>query len=517
MNVVLIYPNTCGMNTIPPSIGILTAVLKQSGHNVALFDSTQYEMLSDFDYNKTNIDNLNVKPLEPLEDVSLKESVKTGNPYDDLKLLINEFKPKIVAISMVEDSYFRAVNLLKSLGDFRPFTVAGGVFPTFAPILALENSGGTIDVVLRGEGEEAFVDLCNKIDCGKDYASVAGLGYKKNGLYYQNPLPKPVDVNSIPIPDYSLFEDSRFYRPMQGKMRRMLPVSTIRGCPYKCTYCNSPAQIDIHRSEISENFFRKLTIDKVYEELKAMRDVYKADSIYFWADTFLAWTNKEIEAFCEMYSDIRLPFWIQTRPETINDFNIKRLKEVGLLRVAFGIEHGNEEFRERVLLRKVKNEDIIKKIKIVTDLDIPINVNNIIGFPDETRELAFDTIELNRHIKSDAMNAFTYTPFHGTHLRELSEAKGYVESGKIASSNFLNLTMLDMPQFTKKQIEGVRRCFVLYVKMPKTRWSDIQRAESLTPEGDKIFRELKDECLAKYMNYGDYEKDEDVEKIIFEK
>ena len=63
----------------------------------------------------------------------------------------------------------------------------------------------------------------------------------------------------------------------------------------------------------------------------------------------------------------------------------------------------------------------------------------------------------------------------------------------------------------------MRRCFVLYVKMPKDRWPEIREAEALTPEGDRIFRDLKDECLAKFMHYGDYAKEEDVEKIEFEK
>jgi anaerobic magnesium-protoporphyrin IX monomethyl ester cyclase len=514
MNVLLLYPNAYGMNMLPPSMGIFTAILKERGHKVALFDSTQYSSLSELDFDKAKAENLNARPFD---DTKLKEGVKESDPYEDFRNLVEKFKPDIIAASMVEDTYFRGVALLQSLGNKRPFTVAGGVFPTFAPILTLDNAQGTIDVVLRGEGEESLPLLCERVANGQDYFDVAGLAYRKNGEYRQNPLPTPVDINSVPIPDYSLFEESRFYRPMQGKTRRMLPISTIRGCPYKCTYCNSPSQLEIYKAENGENFLRKLMIDRVYEELKVMRDVYKADSFYFWADTFLAWTNKEIERFCEMYSDIGLPFWIQTRPETINDFNIKRLKEVGLLRVAFGIEHGSEEFRERVLLRRVKNDEIIRKLKIVTDLDIPISVNNIMGFPDETRELAFETIELNRQIKSDGINAYTFVPFHGTHLRELCEKRGYIKPGKIVSSEVMNLTTLDMPQFTKEQIEGVRRCFVLYTKMPKSRWADIQKAESLTPEGDKIYRDLKDECLEKYMNYGDYEKNDDVEKVVFEK
>jgi radical SAM superfamily enzyme YgiQ (UPF0313 family) len=215
-----------------------------------------------------------------------------------------------------------------------------------------------------------------------------------------------------------------------------------------------------------------------------------------------------------MYSEFKLPFWIQTRPETVDEWKFKKLLDIGLLRVAFGVEHGNEEFRQRVLARKVSNEMIVKNLNIVTGLGIPISVNNIIGFPTETRELAFDTIELNRRFNSDGINAYTFVPFHGTPLRAMSESLGLIEKGKMATC-IVEATMLNMPYFPKEEIEGIRRCFVLYVKMPKSRWSEIRKAESLTPEGDEIFRRLKDECLEKYMSYGDYSKEDDIEKVDF--
>ena len=122
--------------------------------------------------------------------------------------------------------------------------------------------------------------------------------------------------------------------------------------------------------------------------------------------------------FCEMYSEINLPFWMQTRPETINDDNMSKLKKVGLHRVSFGVEHGNEEFRKRILDRRWKNKDIIEKLKIPKKYGISFSVNNITGFPTETKKLAFDTIELNRHIDADNANIYAFVPFHGTPLRK---------------------------------------------------------------------------------------------------
>ena len=512
MKVLLLYPNLYGMNMLPPALGLFTALLKRDGHSVALFDTTIYDGLAPIDFDKSKSENLNARPFD---DSLLKERAKKSDAIDDFIALVSEFNPDLIAMSVTEDMYPIGISLLNGLGKDRPKIVVGGVFPTFAPELSYKYSEGLIDFVIKGEGDVALPDLVKRLEGGKSLKDLPGLYAIIDGEVINNQLPKPVDLNTLPVPDYSHFEESRFYRPMQGKLWRMFPIQTIRGCPYTCTYCNSPSQNDIHELEGSK-FFRKQRVDFIKNEINECIERYKADSFYFWADTFLAWNDYEFEEFCDMYSEFKLPFWIQTRPETVKRHRFKRLKEIGLLRVAFGIEHGNHEFRKKILSRNVNNERIIEQLKIVTDMNIPISVNNILGFPTETRELVFDTIELNRQFKSDGINAYSFTPFHGTPLRKLSEELGYVKRGALARS-ITAPTLLSMPQFTKEEIEGIRRCFVLYVKMPKDRWSEIRGAESLNLEGDKVFRKLKDECLEKYMNYGDYAKEEDIEKIEFER
>ena len=498
MKILLFYPNFYGMNTLPPAIGGFTATLKERGHNVKLFDTTSYEgLFGAIDTDKQKSNNLNARPYD---DSILKHNARHTSAESDFLAVINDFKPDLIALSCTEDTYPAGIRLLSLLGTDRPKVVAGGVFPTFAPDLALKYSEGKVDFILRGEGDYSLPEFCDRIDQGKDFTDLGGLYMIKDNRLINNKLMPPTDVNSLPLPDYSQFEDSRFYRPMHGKLRRMLPITTSRGCPYTCGYCNSPSQKEIYLQE-GFKFLRKRTIPAIYRELKHCLDNYKADSFYFWADTFLVWNDREFDEFCEMYSEFKLPFWIQTRPETVTADRFKRLKAIGLLRVAFGIEHGNEDFRSRVLRRNVKNSMILENLKIVTDMGIPISVNNIIGFPTEERKLAFDTVELNRNIESDGINAYAYTPFHGSYLRKISEDLGFVEKGTLARC-INNPTMIDMPQFTKEQIQGLIRCFVLYVKMPKDRWPEIEKAEPLTFEGDRIWGELKAECAAKYMKFG---------------
>ena len=151
----------------------------------------------------------------------------------------------------------------------------------------------------------------------------------------------------------------------------------------------------------------------------------------------------------------------------------------------------------------------------VNRVGVPYSVNNILGFPYETRSLVFDTIELNRQFTPDNANAYSFTPFHGTPLRAIAEKEGYIEKGEIVRS-IMRPSILNMPQFPQDQIEGMRRCFVLYVKLPKKRWPEIEKAEALTPEGDKIWKALRNEVEQTYMKTNWKDQKDDITLTNFE-
>ena len=506
IRVLFIYPNTFGMNMLPPAIALFNALLKREGHSVRLFDATYYSIDYGVDSDGSKADNLNVVPYDPNEKgIRMKET----SWFEDLHAEIENFSPNLIAVSTTEDMWNLGVSLLESIRgviekDEIP-VIVGGVFPTFAPDLVIAHD--LVDMVCIGEGEEALVDLCYRIGKGLDYEHVTNLWIKTaEGRLVKNSVTKPVDINALPMIDISLFEEARLYRPMAGKWYRMLPIETIRGCPYKCAYFNSPTQIEFYKENASGGFFRKKKANLVYDELKFFVDNYGLEYGYFWADTFLAMNSRELDEFCEMYQDIKLPFWMQTRPETITDHKIKKLADVGLHRISFGIEHGNEEFRRKYLGRTFENKDVVERLKIPHEYGVQFSVNNITGFPYETRELALDTIKLNKDIKSDNQNLYAFVPFHGTPLRKTAEELGYIKHEDITRC-LTDKPMLDQPQYPAEEIEGLQRCFVLYVGMPESRWGDIQKAEKNTPEGNKIFEELKDEYKSVYMQNDDL-KDE---------
>jgi len=498
INILFIYPNTFGMNMLPPAIALFNALLKREGHEVRLFDATYYSMDYGVDSDGSKADNLNVAAYDPAEKGI---TMKTTSWFDDLQKEVDDFEPDLIAMSTTEDMWNLGLTLLDSIKDKirsrRIPVVVGGVFPTFAPDLVVASD--LVDMACVGEGENAIVDLAYRIGKGLNYENVTNLWVKtKDGRLIKNSIIDPVDINSLPMIDLSLFEDQRLYRPMAGEWYRMLPIETIRGCPYKCAYCNSPTQVDFYKSNDSSSFFRKKKANLVYKELKYFVENHQMEYAYFWADTFLAMSSKELDEFCEMYQDIKLPFWMQTRPETITDKKIEKLANVGLHRISFGMEHGNEAFRKKYLIREFKNKDIIEKLKIPHQHGVQYSVNNITGFPYETRKLAMDTVELNRHIDADNQNIYAFVPFHGTPLRKLTEELGYVKHTDITRC-LTDKPMLDQPQYRASEVEGLQRCFVLYVGMPKSRWGEIAKAEKNTPEGNFIFEKLKEEYRQEYM------------------
>lgn len=507
--ILFVYPNLYMMNMMPPAISVMSALLKQKGFEVKLFDTTYYpwdhanavvsgQGVGKFDMSsdKRKEMTLQVRPFN-LEERGIHP--KDTDMVGDFKHLVDTYKPNLIAMSCVEDTFPQGLFLLNQVRDREIPAIVGGVFATFAPHIAIEKDA--IDMVCVGEGEGAIVELCEKMSMGRPYHDVQNLWVKdKQGGIRRNPQRPLVDLDTLPMQDFEIFEENRIYRPMAGKVYRMIPIETHRGCPYTCTYCNSPSQVTLHRENEVGGFFRKRSMDKVREEIAYLVKRWKAEYIYFPADTFLAWTDKEFYAFIKMYEEFKLPFWMQTRPETITEEKVDMLKSVNCHRVSMGIEHGNEKFRRDIVDRRISNSELITRSNIIGK-KIPVSVNNITGFPTETRELAFDTIRLNQQIQVDTMNCYTYMPYHGTKLRRLAIQNGYISEDSMTCSLTAG-SVLDMPQYSRDDIRKHVRCFSLYARLPESLWPKIKKAEEDTPEGNAIFEELRQEYVARYFNDG---------------
>jgi len=493
LRILFLYPNLHMSTLIPNGIAILSAVLKKAGFKkVGLFDPTFYQSPEVTRAQKEGKSRYEAREkMGQLKTFDFGErgiKLKENDMFQDFVSKVNEFKPDIIFASILEDTFPIFLQFMDKIKDKKISCLAGGVFPSSVPERVLQED--CVDYVCRGEGEDALVELCNALEEGKDPSKIKNLWVKQDGkIISRNQIRPALDVNTLPVQDLSIFEDVSLHRPMCGKVYRMIPIETQRGCPYACRFCNSPEKNEFYNAQKAGRFFRKRTIKHVYDELKELVPKYKIEYIFFITDTFLAMSEKEFDEFCEMYSEFNLPFFMNTRPETVTERRAKKLKEVNCHRVNIGVEHGNPEFRSAVVGRSYKNEIAIKAFDLMYEAGISTVSNNILGYPDETRELIFDTIELSRKLKADDINAFTFIPYQGTSLRGLCETKKYLDKEKLANI-YETDSLLNMPTISKEEIGGLVKTFVLYARLPKKLWDDIKIAESPTDQGKRKFQEL---------------------------
>ena len=104
-----------------------------------------------------------------------------------------------------------------------------------------------------------------------------------------------------------------------------------------------------------------------------------------------------------------------------------------------------------------------------------------------------DTIELCRQIEGwDDCKSSIFQPYYGAGLRDYCIKKGYVSKDLLCQDNTED-SVMTMPMFSKAEIAGLYRAFVLYLRLPKDRWPEIKIAERFTDEGNKMFEKLKQE------------------------
>jgi len=498
LKVLLVYPNLMLVSLLPNNIALLAACLKKQGHDVKLFDTTLYRT-TDKTNDEMRVERMQVRKFN-IEDAGLE--IEEQDVYDDFARVVREFNPDLIGVSVVDDTAEMGLNLIKQADCKNIPVVFGGVYATFNPEKLIKQK--EVDVICISEGEEALVEICSCLKNSLPYDDIRNLWVKKeDGTVIKNPLRPPVDINTLPFEDFTIFEKKRVFRPMQGKMLATIPINFDRGCPYKCTFCAAPNLCNLYKED-NFSYYRVKSMERIYQEMKCQMKNQSVSFFYFNSETFLTMPLKRLKEFAEMYSEFRLPFWCQTRIETVTEEKVKILRQMNCDRISIGLEHGNENFRKKMLNKTFTNEQVIQAFKILNKYNIKISVNNMIGFPDETRELVFDTIKLNRKIKADSINGFVFQPYSGTRLRDYSIKKGYLSDREAIVANPIGSpigsSILNMPQFTKDEIEGLLRTFVLYVRMPEQYFPKIGEAEKLNKKGNLALEKLREVFFNKYFN-----------------
>jgi len=481
--ILLVYTNTPMEPLMPLGIASIATTLQLSGFSPKLFDTTFYVGDNIGNSQLARASSLQVKPADYS---AVGVTGINRDLIEDFVKLVNDFKPHLIGLSCVELTYLQGLRLLESIKNLRIPNVIGGCHATFSPEEVISNS--LIDMACVGEGEKTIVELAQKMALSEPVVNVPNLWVKTGGGTVLKPEKGDlINIEELPVPKFDIFAPERIFRAMAGKIYRMLPIEFSRGCPYRCTYCSAPVYAKKFRG--AGKWLRFKSVGQIINEIDFYVKNYNAEYFYFISETFLAMPKAHKQEFYKLYDKYKIPFWFNTRPETVNAEDVSCLENIGCHRISVGIESGNEEFRRRALKRNYSNEVVLKAVDIILNSKIQLSVNNMIGFPDETREMIFDTIELNRKFKAASHSISIFQPFRGTELYDYCVSMGYWNPAKLCTDSFAT-PVLDMPSLTKEDIKGLYRTFNFYISMDKTFWPDIRKAETDDAAFNKLTQKL---------------------------
>lgn len=365
----------------------------------------------------------------PYLSASLKESgyrtkliqiEKTERPYEE----IEEYSPDIIAYSFSTGFQRYILEVNRKIKERLPDTISvfGGPHPTFFPEIIDEDE---VDVVCRGEGEEAIVELATALQRDEPIFDIPNLWVKKRGTVFKNP-PRPLvkDLDEIPIPDRSIiYERDKYLR--DARIKHFL---NTRGCPYNCSYCFNHALEDIYKqSNVSAKRVRFHSVDRVIQEVNQVRDDYGLELVRFVSDIFNL-SKDWLREFSERFPDeVGLPFSCNVRANLIDDEVAYLMKKAGCISVLMGVESADDRMRNEVLCRKMSRDTIRGAADALHKQGINIYSQNIVGLPGETYKMALETMRFNSELGAEFAWVSIFMPYPGTKLGEYAVEEGYFD------------------------------------------------------------------------------------------
>lgn len=292
----------------------------------------------------------------------------------EIKARIAAFAPDLVGLHLKTLHVQPAYALAAELGDLP--LVAGGPHATIVPDEPLAHG---FRWVIRGEGEEALVELADVIDGTRDAASVAGLSWRERGMVRHNPT-RPflteLDRLAPPLSALDLFDPS-WYGPPPVPGMQLAPAGILssRGCPAACTFCSN---------DVTGRKFRYRSATSVAAEVKLLRERHGLVGFSFFDDSF-AVGRRRVRELCDAITSVGAPVWwtCTAHPAHLDREVLVDMKRAGCA----GIDIGMESADPGMLLRIGKGvtvERVLDVLRWSHDLGLHTVVNLMFGWPDET-------------------------------------------------------------------------------------------------------------------------------------
>jgi radical SAM superfamily enzyme YgiQ (UPF0313 family) len=352
MKVLLAQPLFSSESVVPPlGLASLASSLMAKGHDVQVIDfNLQWEKNIEW---KSNIDNMVTKARRTNCDIVGLTCWGNMAPF------CIEFSKKLKE----EDPSLKII--------------LGGDIATFLSEKLLKI--GSIDFIVKGEGEKTIVELIEIIEKREKPSKVNGIAYREENTIISTEIRQPCDLDDLPFPAWDLFEPLEKYQKIRPYV---MPLQVSRGCAFDCIFCS-----------VIKNWYgiqRRKSPSRVIEEIDYLTQNFDPDIITFYDDTFTLNKDWVTEICKKMISKkVEVNWSILTRTDLVDDDLLKLLKAAGCNNIYYGIEHTSPKIL-KLIHKNIPNEISKKSIKKTIENDIFPEISVIYGFPTESKKEIID-------------------------------------------------------------------------------------------------------------------------------
>ena len=372
-------------------------------------------------------------------DVIVLDQRLITNIRDEINGLLDVYGDEILCLGLTVITGEQISSAIKISETFhrKIKIVWGGMHPTILPEQTIMND--FVDYVIRGEGEEAFLNLLLYLD-GKLISQEMFLTKENKQLRF-NFLK---DFNHTEYVDFEKYPIEDEYFVTRDGLERAFTVETSRGCPHNCFYCHN---------SLYKVPYRTISVEKIAILIEHLKCNYGIDGIVFQEDNLFTNPRRirdlvrhlKLEEAIGWKANSRIDYF----KKYIRDFSfMSDLVESGCKVLQFGIETGSIRMQQ-FINKKLNIEEVILINRELAKYPIRIRYNFIVGFPTETKVEIDETFKLIETLRRDNKNADPpflnlYTPYPGTPLYQQALESGFVEPKNTrawSEYNWNNLTV----------------------------------------------------------------------------
>ena len=319
--------------------------------------------------------------------------------------LVDEFRPNLAGVSFRTPSFNSAkivCSILKERMRSLPI-VLGGPHATAFPKETLKATGA--DMVVRGEGEFATLEIIDALGGKLNLEQVKGLTYKIGETIYHNQerqLLSEEMIAKLPWPARELLPMERY---------NINVVLSSRGCPFACIYCDKV---------ISSRKIKFRSPEDVAAEIIFIKEKYKKSAFYFIDEHFLV--NKQraehiLDLLLKARKDTGTEFrWAcQSRVDAVDERILRKAKEAGCYEIHYGLETGDET-ELAFINKKTTLKQAEEAVRIAKRCGIFVRANFMIGFPISTHQSIRNSIRFAKKIPIDRYRFFIVSPLPNTKM-----------------------------------------------------------------------------------------------------